>query len=275
MEIITLDNFRFVADLLHQKTGIVLSDEKVYFVETRLSDLLRNEGIGSIEELIETIRRGRDAALEKKVLESLTTNETYFFRDVAPFEALRKVVLPDIIQRRQGERRICIWSLACATGQEAYSIAMVIREHFPQLASWDLKIIGADYSREVLEKAKSGTYSQFEVNRGLPVSYLLKYFIKEGDRWLLKDSVRTLTEFVEFNLLDSRYSLPTPDIVFLRNVMIYFDLETKKKILANVKNTMRRDGYLFLGTAETTLNIDNSLERHVFEDNCACYRIGQ
>ncbi len=202
----------------------------------------------------------------------MTTNETSWYRDVKPFDALRTQVLPDLIARRASTRSLVIWSLACSTGQEAYGVAMVIRENFPELANWRLEIIGGDISTSVLEQAKSGRYSQLEVNRGLPVSLLVRYFDREGMFYRIKQEIRQRVTFREMNLAGAWPILPRPDIVFLRNVMIYLDLPTRRGILSNVSKNMAPDGYLFLGAGESTLNLDNSFRR-VDNDRAGCFQL--
>jgi chemotaxis protein methyltransferase CheR len=206
------------------------------------------------------------------VIEAMTTNETSFYRDLHPFDALRKTVLPDLFQRRAAERRLNIWCGACSTGQEPYTVALILREHFSAFAAWSIKIIATDLSTEVLARSRLGCYSQLEVNRGLPAPLLLKYFHRHGTEWQLKDEVRDLVEFRQLNLLEASLGLPSLDIVFLRNVLIYFDVPTKKSILQKVRQSLRSDGYFFMGGAETTLNLDDAFHRLAF-DRSSCYRL--
>jgi chemotaxis protein methyltransferase CheR len=210
-----------------------------------------------LEDLISRLRsETRIGGLHNQAVDALTTNETSFFRDFHPFEALRKEILPRLIQLRGGVKQLSIWSAACSTGQEPYSLAMLIREHFPEIRDWKLSIIATDLSPTVLKVATEGAYSQLEVNRGLPAAYLVKYFTKEGDRWLIRPELKRDVEFRGMNLIQPWPIFPPLDLVFIRNVMIYFDVETKKTILRRIRNCLLPHGYLSLGTSETTINID-------------------
>jgi len=205
-------------------------------------------------------------------VEAMTTNETSFFRDFHPFEGLKKFVLPDLIARRAAERELTVWCAASSSGQEPYSLAMLIRENLPQLVSWRIRILATDLSSDVLARAREGRYSQLEVNRGLPASLLVKYFEKRGCDWYLRDDIRNMVDFQIVNLASAWPFLPPMDIVMLRNVLIYFGVETKKDILAKVRRVLRPDGYLFLGGSETTFSIDDSFERVQLE-RATCYRV--
>ena len=196
------------------------------------------------------------SALQAKAIDALTTNETFFFRDFQPFEALRKIIIPQLIEQRAVQRRLSIWSAACSTGQEPYTIAMLLREHFPQLADWSVSILATDLSPTVLAQARAGSYNQFEVNRGLPAPLLLKYFTKVADRWLVKEELKKGIEFRAMNLVEPWPIFLPFDIVLIRNVMIYFDVPTKQAILKRIRACLQPQGTLFLGTAETTLNLD-------------------
>ena len=218
-------------------------------------------GYKDVSALISEMLRIQRIDLEEVVTEALTTNETYFFRDVHPFDSLQTVVIPELIKARSRERRLTIWCGASSTGQEPYSIAMLLTEEFPELRNWTVEIIATDYSRKVLERAREGVYSRLEINRGLPVEMLTKYFKQESAGWRLRDSIRNMVQFSQLNLLKVGYPLPNVDLLFLRNVLIYFDLPTKQSILANVRERLKPDGCLFLGAAETTLNVDNGYRR--------------
>ena len=257
--------FDFIRTLVQDQSAIVLRPEKEYLVKSRLEPLAKSEGYLNLEEMVATLRKNNAAALRMKVVEAMTTNETYFFRDVAPFEHLRKTILPELILKRKESRRLDIWCVACSTGQEPYSIAMLIRENFPQLATWDIRFLATDLSQEVLEKARTGSYSQLEVNRGLPVAYLMKYFERRGVQWRLKESIWKMVKFQEMNLIRPWPNLQRMDIMMVRNVMIYFDRTTKQQILRKTGDLLARDGYLFLGGAETTIHIDNRFERMPLE----------
>ena len=271
MALSTVDCDR-IRTLVRQRSGIVLEEEKAYLVETRLSALARREGFASLETLLAKFQAQPSNGLQQKVVEAMTTNETSFFRDVQPFEALRQVVLPELLQRRAQERQLFIWCGAASSGQEPYSLAMLLREHFPTLATWNVRMLATDLSLDVLQRARRGLYSQVEVNRGLPARLLVKFFVKQGLEWQLNDDVRGMVEYRPLNLIESWPAMPSPDIAVLRNVLIYFDVETKKVILGKIRRLLRPDGYLFLGGAETTMNLDDAFERVPF-DRSGCYRL--
>ncbi len=263
-------DFMFVRELVLARSAIVLEAGKEYLVEARLGPLARDSGHGSIAELVEALRRAPSGPLTTRVVEAITTHETSFFRDNHPFESLRDHVLPALLAR-PGDAPIHLWSAACSSGQEPYSIAMLLEEHFggriepaassarPGVAR--LRIIATDLSEQVLERARSGRFRQLEVNRGLPAHCLTKYFTRSGLEWQVGDRLKRWIDFRPLNLIGDWGALPRFDIVFMRNVLIYFDVETKKRILGRVRRTMSREGWLFLGSAETTLNIDESFRR--------------
>lgn len=261
-----------IRKLVRQRSGIVLEEEKAYLIETRLAALARREGLDSVEDLLARFRAHPGNGLQDKVVESLTTNETSFFRDLQPFEALRQAVLPELLQRRDKDRKLYIWCGAASSGQEPYSLAILLREQFPSLASWNLHILATDLSAEILDRARRGVYSQVEVNRGLSAQLLVKYFDRRGMEWQLKEDIRRMIEFRQLNLIEPWPAMPSPDIVMLRNVLIYFDVDTKKAILGKVRRLLRPDGYLFLGGAETTMNLDDAFERVAF-DRSGYYRL--
>jgi chemotaxis protein methyltransferase CheR len=265
-------DFEYIRSLVLKRSAIVLEPEKNYLVESRLLPLARREGFSSIAELVARLRASSLDGLQQKVVEAMTTNETSFFRDQNPFEALRKVVLPDLFQRRASERKLRIWCGACSTGQEPYTIAMILCEHFVGFADWKTEIIATDLSTDVLARAREGRFSQLEVNRGLPAAWLAKYFQRHGTGWQLAEKLRRLVDFCPLNLIDPAWRIAPADIVFLRNVLIYFDVPTKKTILQKVRQVLRPDGYLFLGGAETTMNLDDAFERIPFE-RAGCYRL--
>jgi chemotaxis protein methyltransferase CheR len=268
---ITTAEFDYVRDLVRTRSAIVLEPGKEYLVESRLAPLARAEGFDSIARLVDELRRPGAARLTTQVVEAMTTNETSFFRDVHPFDALRQHVLPDLIKRRSAERTLQIWSAACSSGQEAYSIIITMLEHFPELKSWNVRILGTDLSTEILDRAKEGRFAQIEANRGLPSKMLVKYFEHQGAGWQVKPELRRMVEWKPMNLVEPWVGLPRMDIVFLRNVLIYFDVPTKRDILERMRGVMRPDAYLFLGAAETTMNIHERYERIPFE-RAACYR---
>jgi len=265
-------DFDFVCTLIKRESAITLEPGKEYLVESRLGLLARQEGMGSVSDLIAILRKSPSAAVTYKAVEAMTTNETSFFRDVAPFDALREHVLPDLIAKRAAQRSLRIWCGAASTGQEPYSIAMLIRHHFPVLASWRVEIIATDISREVLDRARTGRYSQLEVNRGLPAMMLVKYFEKDGVDFVVHSTIRDMVTYRELNLIGPWNGIADADVVLMRNVLIYFDVETKKKIMANVRKIMRPDGYFMLGSAESTLSIDDRFKR-VAVGKTSCYHI--
>ena len=274
-------DFNYVRNLVRDQAAIVLDDHKAYLVEARLAPLVRQQGCASIAELPQGLRDRPFNQLHRQVVEAMTTNETSFYRDRMPFDALKSHIIPALMEKRAGTRAINIWCCACSSGQEPYSIAMLLREHFPSLITWDVRILGTDLSIEILEKAKTGRYSKMAlralkragtVNRGLPITLLIKYFENVGLEWRIRELIRQRVKFQPMNLIERWPPMPTMDIVFLRNVLIYFDVETKRKILRQIRQILRPDGYLFLGTAETTMNLDEAYERVVIE-NAACYQL--
>jgi chemotaxis protein methyltransferase CheR len=270
---ITKADFDYVSQLARSQAAIVLEPGKEYLVENRLGALAQREGFPNLAAFIGRMRDEKAInGLHHKTIDALTTNETLFFRDFNPFEALRKSILPKYIESRGATRQLSIWSAACSTGQEPYSIAMLIRQHFPQLADWRINIHATDLSPTVLKAAGEGSYTQFEVNRGLPAPYLIKFFTKQGDRWVIKDDIKKMIQFRSLNLIEPWPLMPAFDLVFIRNVMIYFDVETKKSILKKIRACMLPHSYLFLGTAETTLNLDPAFVSETV-DKAAAYRL--
>lgn len=266
-------DFDYLRNLVRQHTAIVIDADKEYLAEARLSSVAFQEGISSVAELIGHLRSQSFNGLHRKVLDAMTNNETWFFRDIAPFEALRQTVIPELLTRRSECRQLSFWSAASSSGQEAYTIAMLLKEDF-NLAGWSSSILGTDISSAILERAKAGRYSQLEVNRGLPAKYLPKYFSRVEQDWQVVDELKRMANFRQMNLAEPWPALPAFDVVFLRNVLIYFDLNEKREILRKVRNVLRPDGYLFLGGAETTLNLDDSFERLTWERTCY-YRLGR
>lgn len=253
--------FEYICNLVRDKSAIVLEPNKTYLVESRLSPVARANGLGSIDELVDALRRPGATRLTQAVVEAMTTNETSFFRDLHPFDALKSVIIPGLIAKRSTERTLNIWSNACSSGQEVYTIAMLLKENFPELGGWKVRLIASDLSTQILDKAREGVFNQTEVNRGLPMPMLLKYFQKNGLTWQIKEEIRKMVEFRQVNLVEAFPQLPNMDVVFLRNVLIYFSPETKRDILAKVRRVMRPDGCLFLGGAETTMNLEVPFER--------------
>ena len=249
-------DFDYLRALVKDHTAIVLDAGKEYLAETRLAPLLGEHDCSSVQELLTRLRRQSFNGLHRKVLDAMTNNETWFFRDVNCFAALTGTILPEMMKRRAAERRLAIWSAASSSGQEPYSIAMALREQF-KLPGWSFSILGTDYCTAILERARGGLYRQMEVNRGLPAKLLTRYFRQQGLHWQLQPEILSMVKLQFLNLAEPwGDAIPAADIVFLRNVLIYFDVETRKAILAQVRRVLRPDGYLFLGCAETTLNLD-------------------
>ncbi len=265
-------DFQFLSTLVRQRAAIVLEPEKQYLLEARLAPLARAEGFGSLAALVARLRAQPQNGLHRKVVEAMTTNETSFFRDLYPFEALRQVVLPEVLRRRQASRCLQIWCAACASGQEPYSVAMTLSEHLPLLSGWDVRVLATDLSSDMVARSRAGRYGQLEVNRGLPAELLVRYFEKQGLEWQVKPGIQRLCEFRELNLIEPWGPLPRMDVVFLRNVLIYFDVETKRQVLERVRQCLQPWGYLFLGGAETTINLGEAFERIPF-DKAGCYRL--
>lgn len=263
--VLTAQDHAMLRTLLHQRTGIRLEEGKEYFVEMRLCSLATDEGFGSPADVLEVLRTEESwGVLHRRVAECLAIAETSWFRDVHPFDELRRSVLPQMIQRRTATRELRIWSAACASGQEPYSVAMLLREHFPQLVSWHVHLFATDFSTSVLRRAREAVYSQIEVNRGLPAPMLVKWFRKDGLDWRLRDDLRSAVEFREVNLTAPWPTIPTQDVVFLRNVLLYFEPPTRRAVLRNVHRVLAPDGLLFLGGGETTLTMDDSFEPVTF-----------
>ncbi|MDJ0662880.1 MAG: protein-glutamate O-methyltransferase [Crocosphaera sp.] len=249
-----VEDFDILSKTVRERSGLVLSKDKSYLLETRLMPVARKHGLQGLEELSDRVRK-RDEGLIGDVTEAMTTNESLFFRDNKPFDQFKSVVLPGLMQARAAQKRIRIWSAACSSGQEPYSLSMLIKEEGAKLAGWSFDIIATDISMEMINKAKAGLYTQFEVQRGLPITLLIKYFKQNGDKWQLDPAVRSMVQYKYFNLLESARTLGQFDIVFCRNVLIYFDQETKGKVLDGIAEMMPPDGMLYLGGAETVLGI--------------------
>ncbi|AOG03931.1 CheR family methyltransferase [Bosea sp. RAC05] len=252
-------DFNFLRLLLHQRSGLSLSPEKRYLAESRLGILCRRRNIADIATLIQKLRPGNDAALEHAVIEAMTTNETLFFRDHTPFDLFRDVILPERLAANAATRSLRIWCAAVSTGQEAYSLAMILDEMGPRLSGWKIQIVGTDISGEVLERARAGLYSQFEIQRGLPIQMLLKHFSQEGDRWRISERLRAMVDLRQHNLLEPNGHLGQFDIIFCRNVLIYFDVQTKARVLEALAPRLAPQGAMFLGAAETVIGISTTV----------------
>jgi len=266
------ENFTFVQELLRKRSGIVLEESKRYLVQARLGPVVRRLELHSIDELLENLRRSPEKSLHREVLEAMLTTETSFFRDVHPFETLKQVVIPRLMQARKETRELSFWSAACASGQEIHSLAMLVRENFPELQGWKLTLLASDVSQEMLDRTKEGLYSQLEINRGVPTRLLVRYFQREGLSWRLDESIRKMVEVRKVNLIEGLPYLPKMDIIFLRNVLIYFDIETRKSIIEKISRHLKSDGYLFVGGAETMIGLNDYLTRERIS-NTSVYRV--
>lgn len=259
---ITPQTYRFFQDFIVRESGIVLDENKHYLLEARLMPIALKAKAFTLNDLCTLLRTRSDPTLKQQVIDAMTTNETFFFRETAQYDALRAEVLPQFIQQRQITRQLSIWSAAASTGQEAYSLAMLLLEM--GLGHWDIRILGTDLSTQVLDRARSGKYLQIEVNRGLPAPMLVKYFTRSGLEWQLKDEVRRMVTFDRIDLRQGPPQAAAFDLVFCRNVLIYFDVDTKRQILAHIRRALRPGGYLLLGGSETTLNLDGQFELRSF-----------
>jgi len=253
------ETFQSLATLLKKRSGLILTADKGYLVESRLSPVAQRHGLPHLEALITALNRGNEA-LAAAVTEAMTTNETSFFRDGKPFESFRKEVLPQIVERNAASRTLRVWSAAASTGQEAYSLAMLLSEEQTRLSGWRIEIVGTDISEAALKQARAGVFSHFEVQRGLPAAMLVKYFEKVDGSWHAASRLRSMVSFRSFNLLDNLSPLGAFDAIFCRNVLIYFDVETKAQVLAAIARRMNDRGVLFLGGAETVLGISDQFE---------------
>ena len=262
-------NLGFLRQHVYDGSGIVLDTEKQYLLEARLAPILRELGLTSLNDLCALLRSTQESPLHHRVVEAMTTNETYFFREPAQYESVRNCILPELMELRRASRRLSFWSAAASTGQEAYSIGMMLLEM--GLDDWNIDILGTDLSPRVLDRAQLGRYSQLEVTRGLPATLLLKYFRRAGLEWELKKEVREMARFRSLDLRSSMQSLGPFDVVFCRNVLIYFDLPTKQHILEGIHGSLFRGGCLMLGTTEAGLAPGNRYSRETV-GNTVVYR---
>jgi chemotaxis protein methyltransferase CheR len=248
-------DYDFLRKLLKRRSGLVLSADKQYLVESRLLPVARRIGLASLSALVAELQGQKAESLIVEVVEAMMTNESFFFRDKIPFEHFRETIIPALLTARTAQRRLRIWCAAASTGQEPYSLAMCLRELAPQIAGWRIDILATDLSNEVLEKARAGIYSQFEVQRGLPIQMLVKYFTQIGEAWQIAPDLRAMVQFRPLNLLSDFTNLGVFDVVFCRNVLIYFDHDTKVSVLNRLARLVDRDGYLVLGAAETVVGL--------------------
>jgi chemotaxis protein methyltransferase CheR len=266
----TGEEFDFLCKLLKDRSGLVLTRDKAYLLESRLLPVARKCGLKSVDDLVAAVRARPNGDLARDVVEAMTTNESFFFRDIKPFEQFKSVVLPALLKSRAARRQIRIWSAACSSGQEPYTLAMLLAEEPAKLAGWSIEILTTDLSTEILEKAQAGLYSQFEVQRGLPIQYLVKYFKQEGERWQIDAGIRDRVRFRAFNLLEEPAGLGAFDVIFCRNVLIYFDQPTKTVVLDRLARVLAPDGFLYLGGAETVLGISDKFQASA--ENRGIYR---
>jgi chemotaxis protein methyltransferase CheR len=267
-------SYAYLRELVFNELGIVLDAGKDYLIDSRLGPIARKEGLPGLDGLVAALRTGTKFDLKRSILDAMTTNETTFLRDVTPFEVLQQSVLPKLIEARRAKRKLRIWYAASSYGQEPYSVSMLMHDNFPELMGWQLEQVGTDICRTALDRARAGRYSQLEVNRGLPARLLVKHFKKEGADWQISDTIRKMVKFEELNLIGRWPPMGTFDVVFIRNVLIYFDTETKKRIIGRIHDMLAPDGYMFLGAAETTLNIDERFAR-AEGGKGGCYRLAK
>ncbi|GID25067.1 CheR family methyltransferase [Paractinoplanes brasiliensis] len=262
--------FNFVSQLVRREASIVLAPGKEYLVEARLIPVARAVGAANVNEFLADLQRRPDPARQRKIIDALTTNETSWFRDREPFTALTEVVLPELVKSRGATRKLRVWSAASSSGQEAYSLAITMQENLPP--GWNYEIMGTDISTEMVKRAETAEYSQVEVNRGLPAAQLVQYFERAGAHWRITQALRRNVSFRLMNLTAPLPAMQPFDVIFLRNVLIYFDVATKRTVLQNVAKLLRPDGWLFLGAAETTIGIDDNYER-VAAGRTSAYRV--
>jgi chemotaxis protein methyltransferase CheR len=256
------ENFTFLAQFLKKESGLIITEEKAYLVESRLVPVARKRGLADLDDLVAAVRGNEDANLGNDVVEAMTTNESFFFRDIKPFESLKNTVLPKIVAARKAAnaKKIRILSAACSSGQEPYTIAMMLTENPAILQGLEVEIIATDISNEILEKARAGVYTHFEAQRGLPIRLLVKYFTQDGEHWRINEDIRGMVQLHHANLLKDLSRFGEFDSVFCRNVLIYFEAPTKVEVLGRIRSTMPNDGYLFLGAAETVLGVSDSFK---------------
>jgi chemotaxis protein methyltransferase CheR len=253
--------YDFLRKFIKERSGLVLSDDKQYLIESRLLPVARRQGLATISDIAVRLRQPAPA-LEAAVVEAMTTNESFFFRDKVPFELFRDTMLPHLLAARAAQRRLRIWCAAASTGQEPYTLAMILKDMEARLKGWTVEILATDLSTEVLERAKSGLYTQFEVQRGLPIQLLMKHFTQKGDMWEIAPAIRSMVQYRPLNLLRDFASLGPFDIVFCRNVLIYFDQPTKVDVLTRISRLLAPDGFLILGAAETVVGLTDLFKPH-------------
>lgn len=254
------EDYKVFENLLKKESGLVITIDKTYLLESRLMPVTKKWGMVNLSELADKIRLMPEQDLLKDVIEAMTTNETSFFRDSTPFDHFKNVILPYFLKKKARERKLRIWSAACSSGQEPYSLAMILKEQSAKISGWDIEIIATDLSEEILDQAKSGVYSQFEVQRGLPIQLLVQFFEQKEEKWHIKPVIKDMITFKKFNLLGSYAGLGKFDMVFCRNVLIYFDVPTKGQVIEAIKGVSAQDAPLILGGAETVLGITDAYQ---------------
>lgn len=254
------EDFELISGLLKERSGLILPPDKVYLLESRLTPIAHKRGLETLDDLVNEIRINRAEDLLVDVTEAMTTNESFFFRDNKPFDLFKDYVLPQLLESRSDRKKIRIWCAAASTGQEPYSLAIILKEMEAKLAGWNIEIIGTDISQKVLDKAKVGLFSQFEVQRGLPIQMLIKYFNQVGELWQISEEIRSMVSYRKFNLLEPFTLLGSFDVIFCRNVLIYFDQSTKTEVLERMRKLLPEDGTLLLGAAETVLGITDKFK---------------
>ncbi len=252
-------DFDALRRFLSRSSGLSLDADKSYLAESRLAPTIERAGVADLGGLMRRLNSGADPELSQEIVDAMMTNETFFFRDRVPFDNFRKTALPQLLEARRNVRRIRIWCCACSSGQEPYSLAMILDEEAQRLTGWSVEILATDLSRSVLAGAREGLYSQFEVQRGLPISHLLRHFRQEGDRWRISEHLRSRVRFEEINLMSDFQGLGRFDVIFCRNVLIYFDVATKKNVLDRLARVLTPDGYFVMGAAETVVGLTDAL----------------
>jgi chemotaxis protein methyltransferase CheR len=270
---VTPPDYEYLRKLLRDHSGLDLSADKQYLIESRLLPLARKAGLSGISDLVQKMKGGGSGALITQVVEAMTTNETFFFRDKVPFDHFRQTIMPEILRTRAARKTIRIWCAAGSTGQEPYSLAMCLKEASAALSGWRVEILATDLSQEVLEKSRAGIYSQFEVQRGLPIQMLVKYFKQIGELWQINADIRAMVQHRQLNLLHDFGQLGHFDVIFCRNVLIYFDQETKTNIFGRLARTIESDGFLVLGAAETVVGLTEAFKP--VADRRGLYRPGE
>jgi chemotaxis protein methyltransferase CheR len=274
------EDFNYLRTLLHQRSGLVVTPDKSYLLESRLMPVARKWQVKSLDDLVQLARSRRQEALLNDITEAMTTNESSFFRDSKPFEIFKDTVLPSLLKKNAHKRTIRIWSAACSSGQEPYSLAMLIHEEAAKLRGWRVDILGTDISAEMVDRCRSGLFTQFEVQRGLPITHLVKYFKQVGDKWQICNEIKKMITWRTYNLLDDMSPLGVFDVIYCRNVLIYFDQPTKAKVLSGLSKVISPEGHLFLGGAETVLGISDRFRpvdgmRGLYEPSATTERRGE